>query len=122
MSRLILTVFTFALLCLSSSSFGGDIIVIDDRQVPELAVGDTIRLVESGPAGITTITAEVSDGLKLTSSKSVRIYQNGKPLIGADTKEFEIKAEKKGKAKIKISVKNMIDKKTEIFEIDVEVK
>jgi hypothetical protein len=55
---------------------------------------------------------------KLIATTNVQRFVNGKPLFGAVTKEFEIKAEKKGKATVKITVKDVVDKKTATKEND----
>ena len=48
---------------------------------------------------------------KLVSTTVIRRFKDGKPLIGAITKEFEFKAEAKGKAIVKITIMDAVAKK-----------
>jgi hypothetical protein len=113
-------------LCLAASAAKAaeeqNIIVAEGDKLPKLKTGDLIRLSASGPAGKTEITAKVEGPAKITSTAKVRKFANGQPLIGAITKEFLIEAEKKGTATIKISLTDVVEKKTKVQEYKLEIE
>jgi hypothetical protein len=92
------------------------VIVAEGNQLPAVKVGDVVRITQSAAAGRTQFTVSVAGPAKLVSTTNIRKFVDGRPLIGAMTKEFEIKAEMKGKATIKIETKDLVDKKTEVKE------
>jgi hypothetical protein len=100
-----------AVLCLLALPFAvraDDIIVAEGDTLPKVAVGDVVRITQSGAAGRTEISAEVTGDAKLNKTNSIRVFKNGRPLIGAVTKEFEVKATKKGTAKITVTIKDTV--------------
>src|SRR5437879_2316723 len=71
-----------------------NVIVAEGDKLPAVKVGDVIRISASGAAGRTEISASVKGPAKLVSTANVRKFKDGKPLIGAVTKEFEIRDRK----------------------------
>jgi len=98
------------------------VIVAEGTPLPKVKVGDVIRISQSAPSGKSEITATSEKGAKLVSTTEVDVYVNGQKKIGALTKEFEFKAEKVGKAKIKITVKDTITMKSETMEYDLTIE
>ena len=88
------------------------IIVVEGDRVPVVKVGDILRFSQSGASGRSEISGAVEGGAKLISTAKVEKVVNGRRLIGATTKEFEVKAETPGKAVVTISVKDLVDKTT----------
>jgi acetyl/propionyl-CoA carboxylase alpha subunit len=117
---------TAVLLCLTIASVKAaeeqNIIVAEGDTLPKVKVGDLIRLSASGPSGKTEITAKIEGPAKLVSTAKVRKFVNGQPLIGAMTKEFLVEAEKKGTATIKISITDVVEKKTKVQEYKLEIE
>ena len=99
-----------------------NVIVAEGDKLPTVKVGDVIRISASGAAGKTEISASVKGPAKLVSTANVRKFKDGKPLIGAVTKEFEIRAQKRGKAVIKVNIKDVVENKTETKEYELEIK
>src|SRR5438093_318638 len=99
-----------------------NVIVAEGDKLPTVKVGDVIRISGSGAAGRTEISASVKGPAKLVSTANVRKFKDGKPLIGAVTKEFEIRAQKRGKAVIKVNIKDVVENKTETKEYELEIK
>ena len=69
-----------------------NVIVAEGDKLPTVKVGDVIRISASGAVGRTEISASVKGPAKLVSTANIRKFKDGKPLIGAVTKEFEIRA------------------------------
>ena len=117
---------TAVLLCLTIASAQAaeeqTIIVAEGETLPKVKVGDLIRLAASGPSGKTDITAKIEGPAKLVSTAKVRKFVNGQPLIGAMTKEFLVAAEKKGTATVKISLIDVVEKKTKVQEYKLEIE
>jgi hypothetical protein len=112
-------------LCLAAAARAAEeqnIIVAEGETLPKVKAGDLIRLSASGASGKTEITAKVEGPAKITSTAKVRKFVNGQPLIGAMTKEFMVEAEKKGTATIKISITDLVEKKTKVQEYKLEIE
>jgi hypothetical protein len=117
--------FAMACLCLALSQGPAEertIIVIEGDKVPAVKVGDTLRFTQSGPSGRSEISAAVEGGAKLISTAKVVKIVNGRPLIGALTKEFEVKAEERGKAVVTISLKDVVAKTTRTKKLEFQIK
>jgi hypothetical protein len=98
------------------------VIVAEGEPLPAVKVGDVVRITGSGAVGRTEVSATVEGPAKLVSTTVVRRFKDGKPLIGATIKEFEIKAEAKGKAVIKVTVADSIDKKSTTKEYTLQIE
>src|SRR5690242_11251466 len=81
------------------------VIVVEGDKAPKVKAGDLLRFTQSGAAGRSEIAAEVEGDAKLVSTTDVRRFKDGRPLIGAVVKEFEVKALKQGTATVRITVK-----------------
>ena len=98
------------------------VIVAEGDTLPTVKVGDVVRITGSGAVGRSEISVAVEGPGKVLSTTAVRKFVNGKPLIGATIVEFEIKAEAKGKAVIKVTVADSVDKKstTKAYNLQIE--
>src|SRR5256885_1928881 len=85
------------------------IIVADGDTLPMVKVGDLVRITQSGAAGRTNIKVDVQGAAKLVSTTNVRKFMNGKPVIGATTKEFLLQATTKGATIITVSTTDTVD-------------
>jgi hypothetical protein len=112
-------------LALPVSAMGADkkaLIVAEGDKLPTVKVGDTLRISRSGPSGKTEITAKVEGPAKVVSTTEVREYVNGQPKIGAFTKEFVIKANSAGTAKVIVSIKDTISGETTTKEMELKIE
>jgi hypothetical protein len=98
------------------------VIVIEGDKASKVKEGDVVRFTLSGASGRSKLTASVEGDAKLVATTTVRKFKDGKPLVGAVTKEFEVKAEKKGRAVVKFTVEDTVDRtsKTKEFTLDIE--
>ncbi len=111
-------------ICLPTGSRAGEhtVLVVEGDKAPKVKPGDVLRFSESAASGRCEISATVEGGATLLSSTNIRRYRDGRPLIGAVTKEFEVKAQKKGTALVKIVVKDLVDKRswTKEYKLDID--
>lgn len=98
------------------------ILVVSGDTLPKVKVWQLLRITASAAAGRSEITATADGSAKILSTTRIATYVDGHPMIGADTKEYEIQATKKGKGRIRISIKDVIDKKTETKDYKLEVE
>jgi hypothetical protein len=98
------------------------VIAVEGDKAPRVKEGDVVRFTLSGAAGRSKLTASVEGDAKLVATATVRKFKDGKPLLGAVTKEFEVKAEKKGRAVVKLTAEDTVDKisKTKEYTLDIE--
>ena len=68
------------------------------------------------------ITAKAEGPVKIIAINDVKNFVNGKPMIGAMIREFEVKATKNGPAKILVTINNTIQKTTDIKEFNIDIQ
>lgn len=98
------------------------LVIVEDDQPVKVEVGEIVRVEGSGPSGMVEITAKTEGPVKLARTNDVRRVANGHTLIGAMTREFEVKAQGKGTAKIVVTVNNKIAKKIDTKEFKIEIR
>jgi hypothetical protein len=98
------------------------VVIVEGDKPAKVEVGDIVRVEGSGPSGMVKITAKTEGPVKLVATNDIRRIVNGSPMIGAMIREFEVKAQGKGTAKIIVTVDNKIAKKTDTKEFTVEIR
>jgi hypothetical protein len=98
------------------------VLVVEGDSAPNVKVGDVLRFTQSGAAGRSEISATVEGDARLVSTTDIRRFKDGRPLIGAVTREFEVKAEKAGTAVVRITVKDLVGKtsRTKVYKLVIE--
>jgi hypothetical protein len=99
-----------------------DIVVPQDEAVIHAFIGEIVRLSGSGPGAAVKITAQTKGPVKIVAVNNVRQVGKGGMIVGVETKEFEVKLLKPGRAVVSIKVRNFIydTEETEQYEIDIE--
>ena len=98
-------------------------VVVVEGDVPvKVKIGDIVRVIGSGPAGMVEVSVKTEGPLKLVATNDIREFINGHPKIGSTIREFEAKATGKGQAKVVVTINNHIQKKTETKEFNIEVE
>jgi hypothetical protein len=97
------------------------VLVVEGDKAPRIKAGDILRFTQSGAAGRSEITATVAGDARLLSTTDVRRYRDGRPLIGAVTREFEVKALRKGTAVVTVTVKDLVDRTTRTKEYRLDI-
>jgi hypothetical protein len=121
MGKALTVVLTLAWVLAPTRAEAGTVIVIEKGMEAKAVVGDVVRVRGSVPAGQGTVTVKVSGPGKLVVTNTVRTFVNGMPLIGTDVTEFEVKAEKKGKVTISVTVDNTLTGMKETTDYVIEV-
>jgi hypothetical protein len=98
------------------------VIAVEGDKAPRVKEGDVVRFTLSGASGRSKLSASVEGDAKLVATTTVRKFKDGKPLIGAVTKEFDVKAEKKGRAVVKLTVEDTVDKTSKTKEYTLEIE
>ena len=73
-------------------------------------------------AGQGDVSAKVTGAGKLLHTSRVRVFANGRPLIGSSVTEFEVRAEKASKVTITVTTTNKVQgtKEERKYTVDVE--
>ncbi len=97
------------------------VVVVEGEASAKVDVGEVVRVTGSGPSGMVEITVKTEGPVKLVGTNSVRRVVNGGNMIGEMTKEFEVKANAQGAAKVIVTIANKIAKTTDtkVFNLDV---
>ena len=98
------------------------VVIVEGDAPAKVEVGEVVRVEGSGPSGMVEITAKTEGPVKLVETNDVRRVVNGGAVIGAMIREFEVKAQGKGAAKITVTIDNKITKKTDTKEFRVEIR
>ncbi|OAI45024.1 hypothetical protein AYO44_13250 [Planctomycetaceae bacterium SCGC AG-212-F19] len=92
-----------AFLGAASVARADSIVVPQDNTPFKAAEKDTVRVSGKGIAGA-KIEAKVEGPAKIAAENEIHSRVKGKPLIGNNVKEFDLKATGKGKVKVTITV------------------
>lgn len=98
------------------------VVIVEGDKPANVEVGDIVRVEGSGPSGMVKITAKTEGPVKLVATNDITRVVNGSMVIGAMIREFEVKAQGKGTAKIIVTVDNTIAKTTDTKEFTVEIR
>ena len=98
------------------------VVIPEGNEPVRVTVGEIVRISGSGPAGMVEITVRTQGPVKLVATNDIRRVVNGHNIVGATIKEFELKAQKKGQAKVVITIKNKIHNTAETKEVRIEVE
>jgi hypothetical protein len=119
--KTLVTALAVALLSAAAHAEDRTVLVVEGDRAPRVKAGDVLRFTQSGAAGRSEITARVAGDARLLSTTDVRRFRDGRPLIGAATREFEVQARRKGTAVVTIAVKDLVDHTTKTRECRLDI-
>ena len=98
------------------------VVIVQGEAPAKVKVGQIIRVQGSAPAGQAEMSVKIEGPVKLVRTNDVAKVVDGRPLIGETIREFEVRARKKGKATVTITIHNKVQKTTETKKFTLEIE
>jgi len=98
------------------------VVRIDGASLVKVAVEEIVRVQADIPAGQGAITARTEGPVALIATSDIRQVVHGNPSVGVETKEFDVRAQRRGKAKIVVTIDNKTRKTQETKEYLLEIE
>jgi len=98
------------------------VVIVQGDKPAKVSVGQIVRVQGSIPSGMGEISVKTEGPVRLVATNDVTNIVDGHTRIGAQIREFEVRAQKKGKAKVIITIDNKIQKTTDTKEFSLEIE
>lgn len=96
------------------------IVLVEGTELAKFVVGDTIRVQAAAPPG-NSVSVKTDGPVTLIAQRSVTKLINGRPDLGALAREFEVRADELGQAKIILTFEDARQNPTGKREIPLEI-
>jgi hypothetical protein len=98
------------------------VFIIKDDVPVKVQVGQIVRVEGMIPSGMGDISIETRGPARLLTTTEVKTFMGGTPAVGAQIKEFEVRAEARGNARLIVTIENSILHRRDTKNFNLEIQ
>lgn len=96
--------------------------VVQGTKPARIEVGEIVRVEGTVPSGMGEVSVKTEGPVRLIATNDIRQVIDGAVPIGAMTREFEVRAQKPGKARVIVTIDNKIANKVDTLVFALEIQ